>query len=105
VAFAVDADPPDAALSCNCSLCRRKGFLLSFHPASALSLMQGEESLRTYTFNKHRIQHQFCQICGTQTFAHATAPDGSPACAVNLRCVPSIDLDGLKLQHFDGASA
>ncbi len=43
--------------------------------------------------------------CGTEPFAEGTNPDGSAVCAVNLRCVPSIDLDSLELQHFDGAKA
>jgi hypothetical protein len=103
VTFAVDAELPETAMSCNCSHCRRKGFLLSFYPASAFSLTQGEESLRAYTFNTHRIQHQFCQTCGTQPFACGTGPDRSPIRAVNLRCVPSLDVNGLKLQHVDGA--
>jgi hypothetical protein len=32
-------------------------------------------------------------------------PDGKPMRAVNLRCVPGVDLDALKLQKYDGASA
>jgi hypothetical protein len=104
VTFAVDAELPETAISCNCSYCRQKGLLLSFFPASAFSLTQGEDSLCVYTFNTHRIQHQFCRTCGAEPFASGANPDGSSVRAVNLRCVPSLDVDGLKLQHFDGAS-
>jgi hypothetical protein len=61
--------------------------------------------LRPYTFNTHKIEHQFCTTCGTEAFAYGVNPDGSQVRAVNLRCVPSVDLDGLALQKFDGASA
>ncbi len=103
VRFTVDAPPPTSAISCNCSHCRRKGFLLSFFPADQFTLIQGEESLRSYTFNTHKIEHRFCQACGTEAFACGANPDGSAVRAVNLRCVPSIDLDALERRHFDGA--
>lgn len=105
VRFEVNAQPPTKAISCNCSHCRRKGFLLSFFPAEQFTLMQGEESLGSYKFNTHKIDHRFCQKCGTEAFAEGNNPDGSAVRAVNLRCVPSIDLDLLEIQHFDGAKA
>jgi len=104
VAFMVDADPPNEAISCNCSHCRRKGLLLAFFPASQFRLTRGEGDLSGYWFNKHAIEHRFCATCGTQPFAHGKMPDGTPTRAINLRCVPSIDLETLKVQHFDGAS-
>ena len=66
-------------------------------------MKSGEEALRSYTFNTHKIDHRFCANCGTQAFAYGVNPDGSPMRAVNLRCVPAIDLDSLRLHPFDGA--
>lgn len=105
VRFRVDAPLPTTAISCNCSHCRRKGFLLSFFPAEQFSLTQGEDILQRYTFNTHKIEHRFCTRCGTQAFAYGTDPKGGAVRAVNLRCVPEVDLDALQLQRFDGASA
>lgn len=105
VKFEVQAPVPTTAISCNCSHCRRKGFLLSFIPAQQFTLLQGENELRSYKFNTHKIDHLFCQRCGTEPFANGANPDGSAVVAVNLRCVPSIDLGRLELQHFDGAKA
>ncbi|NMJ43737.1 GFA family protein [Roseomonas sp. JC162] len=103
VTFSVEGDAPTQALSCNCSICRRKGMLLAFAPRSSLTL-RGEESLASYLFNTHRIEHRFCTTCGVEPFALATAPDGTPSVAINLRCVPAIDLEALEIQRFDGAS-
>lgn len=103
VTFSVAADAPTQALSCNCSICRRKGLLLAFVPRSALTV-RGEDALRAYLFNTHKIQHQFCATCGTETFAFAPTPDGGEGCAINLRCVPAVDLKGLEIQEYDGAS-
>jgi len=105
VRFTVDAPVPQSAISCNCSHCRRKGFLLTFVPANLFRLVTGEDDLRSYRFNTHRIEHRFCTTCGTQAFACGTGPDGSETRAINLRCVPEVDLDSLRLQPFDGASA
>jgi hypothetical protein len=104
VAFRVEAAAPTIAMSCNCSHCRRKGFLLAFFPADQFTLLRGEDSLTDYLFYKHNITHRFCRECGVQPFAEGKMPDGSPTRAVNLRCVEAIDPDGLELQKVDGAS-
>ncbi|KQX24854.1 MULTISPECIES: GFA family protein [unclassified Sphingomonas] len=104
VAYTVDADPPGQAMACNCSHCRRKGFLLAFFPAAQFRLERGEDELTSYFFHKHAIEHRFCSTCGTQPFAMGKMPDGSAMAAVNLRCVESIDPDALEIQKVDGAS-
>lgn len=103
VAFTVAGDAPTGAMSCNCSHCRRKGFLLTFVPAAQFTIERGEDQLITYTFNKHQIRHRFCRVCGTQPFGEGER-DGQQLRAVNLRCVPEVDLDALAIQKVDGAS-
>lgn len=105
VRFEINAAAPTKAISCNCSHCRRKGFLLSFFPMEQFTLLQGEQALSSYRFNTHKIEHRFCKTCGTEAFATGATPEGGHICAVNLRCVPSIDLASLELQHVDGASS
>jgi hypothetical protein len=104
VAFTVEGDAPAEAIACNCSHCRRKGFLLAFFPASSVALTSGSDALETYTFNTHRLRHRFCRTCGVQPFAEGTAPDGTETRAVNLRCVPSVDPATLTVVPFDGAA-
>ena len=102
VAVEVDADLPAEAISCNCSHCRRKGFLLTFVPRDRVTV-SGEDSLGEYRFNKKVIAHRFCRTCGVQAFAEGPGPDG-PGAMINLRCVAGLDLDSLKIVPFDGAS-
>lgn len=104
VEFSVDAEPPHRAMSCNCSHCRRKGFLLAFISPDHFTLIRGKEELQTYLFNKHAIAHQFCTTCGVEPFAEGKGPGGKTMCAVNLRCVETIDLDALEIQKVDGKS-
>lgn len=92
-----------AALSCNCSICARKGSLLWFMPRAALQVT-GESELTTYTFNKHVIKHRFCRSCGVQPFGEGVDPQGNATAAVNIRCLEDFDFTQVPLQHWDGKS-
>ena len=89
-------------IECNCSHCERKGFLLTFIPPSQFTLHSGEQDLTGYQFNKKIIQHLFCSTCGVQPFARGKNPDGSPAIAINVRCLKGVDLRTLNPMPFEG---
>ncbi len=81
------------ALDCNCSICRKKGFLHLIVPASDFTLLAGEDALTTYRFNTGVALHKFCKTCGIHPFyTPRSHPDGVD---VNLRC-----LDGDLRSHF-----
>ncbi|MBC2834447.1 GFA family protein [Paragemmobacter straminiformis] len=103
VAFTVTADLPAEVYECNCSICRRKGLLLTFVPATAFTLDSGEASLGRYRFYKHRITHRFCTTCGTEPFAEGEQ-NGQPMRAVNIRCVPAADLAAIPRKAVNGAA-
>lgn len=103
VRFEVDGDI-DSALSCNCSMCQRKGSLLWFVPRARLRLLTPEAQLETYTFNKHVIEHRFCPACGIHPYGEGKSPDGAPMAAVNIRCIEGIDLATVPVTHYDGRS-
>ncbi|MBF0355303.1 MAG: GFA family protein [Alphaproteobacteria bacterium] len=92
-------------ISCNCSHCQRKGYLLWFLPRAAVKLLTPEAEMATYTFNKHVIRHHFCPVCGCAPFGFGTAPDGSPTAAINVRCLEDNDLSKLTVMPYDGKSA
>lgn len=104
VRFTVDADLPSGAMSCNCSHCRRKGFLLTFVPAEQFTLESGAAVLTEYRFHKKNIRHLFCATCGCQGFGEGKGPDGKETRMVNLRCVPDCDIEALTIENVDGAS-
>ena len=103
IAFEVEGDLNEV-LSCNCSICSRRGSLLWFVPRERLNLLTRERVLSTYTFNKQRIKHRFCATCGIHPFAEALDPKGQPTAAVNVRCLEGVDLGALRVQPFDGRS-
>jgi hypothetical protein len=92
-------------ISCNCSICSKKGYLLNFVPAEQFRLVSGDEkALIDYQFNHHVIHHLFCPTCGIQSFARGKKPDGSPTVAINVRCLEGVEPGNLKITPFDGRS-
>ena len=104
IAFTVEGEF-DSAIDCNCSMCRRRGSLLAFVPREALVLKTPETEIGTYTFNRHALQHHFCPHCGIAPFSEGADPrSGQKMAAVNLRCLPDVDLSKVQVQSYDGAS-
>jgi hypothetical protein len=101
IAFEVEGDLTGAT-ACNCSICSRKGSLLWFVPRDQLRLLTPEDSLGTYTFNKHVIKHHFCKTCGIHPFAEGSDPAGKSTAAINIRCLEGVDLASIPVQHYDG---
>jgi|SRR5680860_235410 len=103
VRYEVEADIGEV-MSCNCSLCQKRGYLLAFVPRSQFTLLSGENEQSDYQFNKKVIHHLFCGTCGVASFARGVAPDGSEMVAINARCLDDIDLDTLTVKPVDGKS-
>lgn len=102
VKFEVEGEV-DGALSCNCSMCQRRGSLLWFVARDRLRVT-GEDALATYTFNRHVIRHRFCPTCGIHPFGEGRDPQGNAVAAINIRCLEGIDLASVPVQHYDGRS-
>ena len=101
VRFRVTVDQHEVS-DCNCSICKKKGFLHLIVPPERFTLLQGEDVLTTYTFNTGIAKHTFCQICGIHPFyrprSHPNDFD------VNVRCLDGDVLDQFRIQPFDGAN-
>jgi len=103
IAFEVEGDIKQA-MSCNCSLCQRKGSLMWFTPLSELKLLTPASARSTYTFNKHVIKHHFCPTCGIHPYGEGVDPKGNAMAAINIRCIEGIELDNIPVQQYDGRS-
>lgn len=98
IRYEVDADLTET-LVCNCSHCEKKGFILHFVDQDKFRLTQGELELISYQFNKKAIDHLFCKICGTESFAKGIA---FPKVAINVRCLDGVDISVLNPKAFNG---
>ncbi|MEM9510131.1 MAG: GFA family protein [Cyanobacteria bacterium P01_E01_bin.35] len=85
---------------CNCSICHKKGFLHLIVPSENFTLLQGEDTLTSYTFNTMIAQHLFCSVCGIHSFyrprSHPNMID------VNVRCLDKNIINKFTIRPFDG---
>lgn len=89
-------------LECNCSICRKKGFLHLIVPPENFTLLQGENFLHIYTFNTGVAKHSFCRNCGIHSFY---TPRSHPNWIdVNIRCLDK-DLNAeFEIVPFEGTN-
>jgi hypothetical protein len=103
VRYEVDMEVENA-MSCNCSICSKRGWLLTFVPTTSFRLLSGESELTDYQFNKKMIHHLFCKTCGTASFGRGSDGQGGEMVAINLRCVDDLDLGAIPVMPYDGKS-
>lgn len=101
IAFEVDTDLGQT-MTCNCSRCRRLGWVLTFVPASDFRLTRDGPTTE-YRFNRGAISHRFCPTCGIEPYARGTGPDGAETMAVNVNCLDGVDARALDSKAVDGA--
>ena len=99
VSFQVQAPADLKAERCNCSICIKSGFLHLIVPLRDFTLLQGKESLTTYSFNTGIAKHTFCSICGIKPFyIPRSNPDGID---VNINCL-DLRPQSVTITEFDG---
>lgn len=103
IAFTLD-EVPTEAITCNCSICSRKGSVLTAAAPDKFTLDASPDDIVTYTFKTHNISHQSCKTCSCTPFAKGKGPGGRDMVMINLRCADDFDLSTLKITEFDGAS-
>jgi hypothetical protein len=87
---------------CNCSICRKGGYLHLIVEKADFRLIQGADSLTSYRFNTGSAQHLFCKVCGMKSFyVPRSHPDGY---SVNARCLDPGTVKAMKVRKFDGAN-
>ena len=99
VSFRVTYDPSEKILDCNCSICRKKGFLHLIVPPKQFELLSGGDDLQEYRFNTGTAVHRFCRNCGIHPFyTPRSHPDHVD---VNVRCL-EVKLSEFEIEPFNG---
>ena len=81
-------------MRCNCSLCKKKGAIMTPIPKETLKVVKGEDVLKLYQYHTKVAKHYFCSNCGIYTHHH---PRSNPAMTgFNLGCVDEVDVASLK---------
>jgi hypothetical protein len=102
VRFAFEGEEITKGLRCTCSICSRKGALMSteFIPEKALQIDADEGALGLYQFGAKTAKHYFCKHCGIYPFHETARKPGYYR--VNLGCLEGVDTFALDVEVFDG---
>jgi hypothetical protein len=104
VRFRFDGEPITTGLRCNCSICSRKGAVMSvpYYSPEDFALDEGAGCLGVYRFGDNVVNHYFCKCCGIYPFHDLATKPGHYR--VNLGCVDGIDPLALAIDVVDGRS-
>lgn len=104
VQWAVRSEELVKGIRCNCSICVRRGALMSprYYPPEAFESLTGREALTLYRFGDQMVNHWFCRTCGIFPFADAVAKPGH--FRLNLGCLEDFDPQALQVELIDGRS-
>ncbi len=95
-------EPIRKGLRCTCSICARKGAMMSptvFTPEQ-LHIQVKDDSLNLYQFGAKTAKHFFCQKCGIYPFHETARAPGHYR--VNLGCIDELDTINMPYDVFDG---
>ena len=84
----------EKVLKCNCSICKRKGAIMTMVKNEDFKITKGIEILKLYQFHSKIAKHYFCSNCGIYTHHN---PRSNPAMTgFNLGCLEDVDTFKLK---------
>ncbi len=102
VRFSYEGEPITHGLRCNCSICIRKGAVMSSEVIAPENLIieAEEDALGLYQFGEKTAQHFFCKKCGIYPFHQTVRKPGHYR--VNVGCIEGVDPLSLEVDLFDG---
>ena len=87
-------DNLEKVLKCNCSICKRKGAIMSMVKNEDFKIVKGEDKLKLYQFHSKIAKHYFCSVCGIHT--HNRPRINPKIYGINIACVEGINPFELK---------
>ena len=83
-------DNLEKILKCNCSICKRKGAVMSIVKNEDFKIIKGQDKLKLYQFHTNVAKHFFCSNCGIYTHHNPRSNPGMTG--FNLGCVDEINI-------------
>jgi len=100
VRYEISAPSDLELLDCNCTMCRRSGFLHLIVGKEQFRLLAGERDLVDYRFGTGTARHLFCRRCGVKSFyVPRSHPDGL---SINARCHDAATITSMRITPYDG---
>lgn len=102
VKFGFSTAKIELVMRCDCSICVRKGCVLSPEvvPPHLMEISAEEGVLSVYQFATMTAQHHFCNRCGVHTFVETRLKPGH--FRINLGCVNKLDVFALPEKIYPG---
>lgn len=102
VRFSFDCEPITTGKRCNCSICIRKGAVMSsmYIPPEDFQAHPNPDDMTDYRWQDNDVNHLFCKTCGIYPY-HG---DDGFGYRVNLGCVEGLDPLALEISIIDGRS-
>jgi len=93
----------DELRRCNCSMCRRRGAIVSSVTLDGIKIIKGKNVLSLYQFNTMTAKHYFCSKCGIYT--HHQRRSNPDQYGFNVACLEGVDPFELgEVQMLDGVN-
>ena len=80
-------------LRCNCTLCKKKGYIMTFAPITDVKITKGENKLKLYQYHTKVAEHYFCSECGIQS--HNQRRSDPNTYGINMGCIDDIEVNEL----------
>lgn len=102
IQFSYDGEEITKGLRCTCSICSRKGAMMSTEaiPMKNLNIEANANDIGLYQFGSKIAKHYFCKKCGIYTHNEMLRIPGHSR--VNLGCIDNLNTSELDLMIFDG---
>ena len=102
VQLTFDSEAITAAMRCTCSICARKGAMMTPDPVAEEDLRVDAEPevLGLYQFDTKVAKHYFCKRCGIYTHNETARFPGKYR--INLGCIEDLDTSDFEVNIFDG---
>jgi hypothetical protein len=102
IKFDYEGEEITRGLRCSCSVCSRKGAMMSPEaiPSEKLNIDADENNIGLYQFGNKVAKHYFCKICGIYTHNEMLRMPGHSR--VNLGCIEDLDTSDFEITLFDG---
>lgn len=96
-------DGLDDPRRCDCTMCRRRGAIVTSVTLDGIKITKGEDKLSLYQFNTMTAKHFFCSNCGIYT--HHQRRSNPTQYGFNVACLEGINPLELKdIPTYDGVN-
>ena len=77
-------------MRCNCSLCKRKGIIMTMVEHGDLKVTKGQDLLKLYQYHTKVAEHYFCSKCGIYTHTNPRS-NHDKFYMINIACIEGVD--------------